>query len=297
MGWRFRKSVRLTSFIRLNFSGSGVSLGLGPRGANVNISKRGVRQTVGLPGTGVSHQAFSPWTKKQVASPPPIPTIDSDRDGPAPEKRGVPWLLVLSVGAIVTVGLWAMPSSEREKTAPAPSSPTVAQASPSQPVAPSQPEPSRPLTLDEIKEVQGLLKALGFDPGGVDGIVGPMTIAAVKKYEPTRGWPASGDVDVRLLYSLRASKSTPAAPARQDTSAVKPPTSTPASPTEEMRLATRAIREAEHSCGTVTAAIRLSDGSVRATCSNGEIYRVMTLRGELIAMKCSAAERMGIKGC
>jgi hypothetical protein len=68
-------------------------------------------------------------------------------------------------------------------------------------------------------------------------------------------------------------------------------------PSEEMRLAARVIREAEHPCGTVTAAARLSDGSVRAVCSNSEIYRVMQLRGEWLALKCSAAQRLGIQGC
>lgn len=306
MGWRFRKSVRLASFIRLNFSGSGVSLGLGPRGANVNISKRGVRQTVGLPGSGISHQSFSPWTKEQIVTPPPSPPMQEETVVSSPNKRGPAWPLLVVIAAMFAVLLWAMPSSNREKPDPTLSPPAVAQASPAEPVVSPQPEPARPLTLDEVKEVQSLLKSLGFDPGGADGIVGPMTIAAVKRYEPTRGWPASGEIDRRLLDSLRASKaSPPSAIAKPDTPASRPSVAAPSQPSppvsvvpnEEMRIASRAIREAEHPCGTVAAAVRLSDGSVRAVCSNGEVYRVMTLRGELIAMKCSAAERMGIKGC
>ncbi len=45
------------------------------------------------------------------------------------------------------------------------------------------------------------------------------------------------------------------------------------------------------------AAQRVSDGSVRAACSNGEVYRVMKLRGEWLAMRCSATERLGVSGC
>ncbi|MSP81213.1 MAG: peptidoglycan-binding protein [Rhodospirillales bacterium] len=65
---------------------------------------------------------------------------------------------------------------------------------------------------------QTLLEALGFDPGVADGIIGQNTINAVKRYEPSRGWPPSGEIDIRLLESLRASKAAPAA------SPVKPAT-------------------------------------------------------------------------
>ena len=60
MGFRFRRSVKIAPGIRLNFSKSGVSTSLGGRGATVNLSKRGTRHTVGLPGTGVSYSTFTP---------------------------------------------------------------------------------------------------------------------------------------------------------------------------------------------------------------------------------------------
>jgi hypothetical protein len=62
-------------------------------------------------------------------------------------------------------------------------------------------------------------------------------------------------------------------------------------------VAVAAIKAAEHPCGRVTGASRMTDGSVRATCSNGETYRIGTLKGELFALRCSAARRMGIEGC
>lgn len=85
MGFRFRKTVRLGGLVRLNFSGSGVSLGLGPRGANVNISRRGVRQTVGLPGTGLSYQTFSKWPKSPPSAAPGSPQVGA---GLPPLDRG-----------------------------------------------------------------------------------------------------------------------------------------------------------------------------------------------------------------
>jgi hypothetical protein len=57
-------------------------------------------------------------------------------------------------------------------------------------------------------------------------------------------------------------------------------------------------------CPKVSKAVRLSeDKSIRATCSNGEVFRVATMeepgskKKMEIAMKCSAARKMGIKGC
>ena len=61
MGLRFRRSVRLLPGLRLNFSLSGVSTSLGGRGATINLSRRGVRTTFGLPGTGLSYSTLKPY--------------------------------------------------------------------------------------------------------------------------------------------------------------------------------------------------------------------------------------------
>lgn len=53
MGLRFRRSVKLAPGIRMNFSGSGVSWTLGPRGASIGIGKRGTYVNSGIPGTGL----------------------------------------------------------------------------------------------------------------------------------------------------------------------------------------------------------------------------------------------------
>jgi hypothetical protein len=42
-------------------------------------------------------------------------------------------------------------------------------------------------------------------------------------------------------------------------------------------IATAAIEDADHPCGAVLDAIRLSDGSIRAVCSNGEAYLLFSL--------------------
>jgi len=56
-GFRFRKSIKVGRFARINLSKGGASVSLGGPGARVNIGKNGVRSTVGLPGTGLSYSA------------------------------------------------------------------------------------------------------------------------------------------------------------------------------------------------------------------------------------------------
>lgn len=56
MGLRFRKRISLGKVARVNLSGSGVSLGLGSRGANVNISSKRTTYTAGIPDSGIHYQ-------------------------------------------------------------------------------------------------------------------------------------------------------------------------------------------------------------------------------------------------
>ena len=68
---------------------------------------------------------------------------------------------------------------------------------------PAAPATMTPLTQDEIKEVQTRLKALAFEPGPIDGFSGPLTTAAIKKYEAARQRPQTGNLDRALLDALR----------------------------------------------------------------------------------------------
>jgi hypothetical protein len=52
---RFRRTIKLLPGVRLNFSKSGVSTSVGVRGAHVTLGHGQVRETVGLPGTGISY--------------------------------------------------------------------------------------------------------------------------------------------------------------------------------------------------------------------------------------------------
>jgi len=95
------------------------------------------------------------------------------------------------------------------------------------------PQPSAPsLAVGDIRELQGRLRAVGFNPGPIDGSAGPMTATAVTRYQQARGLAPTGAVDREVLAKLRqerpprqqarapvghyASAASPPAPRRND---------------------------------------------------------------------------------
>src|SRR5947209_17626645 len=100
MGFRFRKRIALGKFARINLSKSGVSLGLGPPGLNVNFSNRGRRTTVGLPGSGIYWQSVS-------KTPLRFPTLNAVHGSAGSQaKRIAPF--AIAVGSIVFSVLFLM---------------------------------------------------------------------------------------------------------------------------------------------------------------------------------------------
>lgn len=74
MGFRFRKSIKLAPGVKLNIGKKGISsLSVGKNGARVNISKKGTRTTVGLPGTGLSYSSYKPNQNKPETNQPKRP--------------------------------------------------------------------------------------------------------------------------------------------------------------------------------------------------------------------------------
>lgn len=56
MGMRLRKRIKIAPGVKINLSKSGASVSVGRLGATVNIGgKDGVKATVGIPGSGLSH--------------------------------------------------------------------------------------------------------------------------------------------------------------------------------------------------------------------------------------------------
>jgi hypothetical protein len=55
---RIRKTFTLFPGVKVNLSKGGMSISVGRKGFTLNFSKRGVRQTTGLPGSGISHTSY-----------------------------------------------------------------------------------------------------------------------------------------------------------------------------------------------------------------------------------------------
>lgn len=71
------------------------------------------------------------------------------------------------------------------------------------PIMARWPHGDRTLSAAEAKELQRLLLDRGFDPNGLDGIVGPGTAAAVQAYQSSVGLVADGYASLEILKHLR----------------------------------------------------------------------------------------------
>jgi membrane-bound lytic murein transglycosylase B len=60
------------------------------------------------------------------------------------------------------------------------------------------------LTRSQLLELQTALNRLGFDSGPPDGLLGPATRGAIRRYQRSVGLPADGQPDLDLLQRLQA---------------------------------------------------------------------------------------------
>ena len=74
------------------------------------------------------------------------------------------------------------------------------------------PRDLQPLSREQVRTLQKLLNARGFDTGTPDGVMGPATRAGLRRYQQTQGWVADGYPTTELLARLTGS-SFPDAPA------------------------------------------------------------------------------------
>jgi ankyrin repeat protein len=56
---------------------------------------------------------------------------------------------------------------------------------------------------EQIREVQELLTALGYDPGSIDGLIGQRTRAALLQAQAYFGFPTDGEISANLLNTLK----------------------------------------------------------------------------------------------
>jgi hypothetical protein len=66
--------------------------------------------------------------------------------------------------------------------------------------------PPRPVYVQSrnvVADVQSALTRRGYDVGGVDGIAGPRTRAAIADFQHASGLPATGEINEATLRGLR----------------------------------------------------------------------------------------------
>jgi peptidoglycan hydrolase-like protein with peptidoglycan-binding domain len=54
----------------------------------------------------------------------------------------------------------------------------------------------------DVREVQEQLKTAGFDPGPIDGVMGPQTQKALKEFQKSKGLEETGRVDQETRQAL-----------------------------------------------------------------------------------------------
>jgi hypothetical protein len=100
MGFRFYRRIQLFPGITFNVGKRGVSTSIGERGAHITIGHGKVRETVGLPGTGLS------YTHVEATHKPVVPLDAAPGAKPSP-TRGLGWLLaLLALVALLAAVLW-----------------------------------------------------------------------------------------------------------------------------------------------------------------------------------------------
>ncbi|WP_338012194.1 DUF4236 domain-containing protein [Celeribacter ethanolicus] len=67
MGFRVKKSFKIAPGVRLNVGKTRSSLSIGGKGLTTNISKRGVKTTASIPGTGLSYSTNPSGGKRASA--------------------------------------------------------------------------------------------------------------------------------------------------------------------------------------------------------------------------------------
>jgi peptidoglycan hydrolase-like protein with peptidoglycan-binding domain len=60
-----------------------------------------------------------------------------------------------------------------------------------------------------VKEVQDILKAAGFEPGLVDGVIGAQTRVAIRKFQNKKGLATTGKLDYNTWTALMREKENP----------------------------------------------------------------------------------------
>jgi peptidoglycan hydrolase-like protein with peptidoglycan-binding domain len=149
----------------------------------------------------------------------------------------VAWLLLTSsaLGQSAAPGPADSPTRTDGSTSVAPASSTTG-------AEPSKPESSRApakrkgsaspaASREQVRAVQQALKDKGYDPGDVDGAMGPKTRAALQDFQRKEGLNVTGRVDAATREKLGVGSATTAGASGRPGLEVKPTAGEPSGPT------------------------------------------------------------------
>ena len=108
MGFRFRRSISIVKGLRVNLSKRGASLSIGGRGAHVTVGHGKVRETVGLPGTGLSYTHVEAAHRQAAAEAPGAAHRPALVDAPPQAQAPAPGLARAVARLVVTLGMLAV---------------------------------------------------------------------------------------------------------------------------------------------------------------------------------------------
>ena len=97
---RFRKTFRILPGVKINLSRGGISTTVGPRGFHLTFNKSGVRQSVGIPGSGLSESSYLMKNEPDAST---HQKPEAERDGS--EVGCFPWGCLLFI-LIAVVGIY-----------------------------------------------------------------------------------------------------------------------------------------------------------------------------------------------
>ncbi len=131
-----------------------------------------------------------------AASAPPVdrPAPTAQDPTPAQSAAALPGLLPVPPGDTGAAG------AEPAETAPAQS----AASAPPLPPATAETEAALALDRQAIRDLQARLQVMGYDPNGIDGVIGRGTRGALSAWQASRGIAATGQLNAEQLAALRA---------------------------------------------------------------------------------------------
>ena len=116
-------------------------------------------------------------------------------------------LSVLFVGALFLAGCAGAP--ETPSTPPGatpPPQPARPQPAPAAQPGTQQPDPGASMEGMTVFEMQERLNELGYKLGTIDGVAGPRTVEALKKFQTDNKLSPTGTIDADTIKKLRSAK-------------------------------------------------------------------------------------------